>query len=101
MIFCQELRFIIVSQGIPENRDRHPSPLCISSSIAVKGNKNQKAFNVPLSNGGALFLIRHSSIVFTSSGCIHLPGWVHPPGSVITAITFYVELNIKSFMCSK
>jgi len=42
MIFCPELRFIIVSQGIPENRDRHSSPLGISSSIAVKGNENQK-----------------------------------------------------------
>jgi hypothetical protein len=29
-------------QGIPENRDRHSSPLGISSSIAVKGNENQK-----------------------------------------------------------
>ena len=76
MIFCPELRFIIVSQGIPENRDRHSSPPGISSSIAVKGNENQEAFNAPLLKGGALFLFRHSRNVFTSHG------------SVITAITF-------------
>jgi hypothetical protein len=76
MIFCPELRFIIVSQGIPENRDNHSSPPGISSSIAVKGNENQEAFNAPLVKGGALFLFRHSRNVFTSHG------------SVITAITF-------------
>jgi hypothetical protein len=41
MIFYQELRFIIVSQGVPVTGDRHSSPLGISSSIAVKGNENQ------------------------------------------------------------
>jgi len=47
------LRFLIVSQGIPETGDRYSSPLGISSSIAVKGNENQEAFGAPLSNGRA------------------------------------------------
>ncbi|MBA7643239.1 hypothetical protein ES703_50959 [subsurface metagenome] len=34
-----------------------------------------------LSKGGALFLLRHSSILFTSSECLH------SSGSVIIAIT--------------
>jgi hypothetical protein len=31
MIFCPELRFIAVSKGIPENRDRYSPPMGISS----------------------------------------------------------------------
>ena len=44
----------------------HTSPLDISSLINVQGNENQEAFVTSLSNGGALFLLGHRSILFIS-----------------------------------
>jgi len=59
----------------------HTSPLDISSFIDVKENEDQEALISTLSKGGALFLLRYSSILFTSRECLH------SPGSLIIAIT--------------
>ena len=61
--------------------DGHTSPLDISSFINVCENEDQEAFIITLSEGGALFLLRHSSILFTSEG------------SVITAMIFILLLH--------
>jgi hypothetical protein len=73
---------------------RHTSPLDIISFIDVKENEDQEALISTLSKGGALFLLRHSSILFTSSECLH------SPGSVIIAITRISWPHFEHIRCS-
>ena len=44
----------------------------------MKGYENQEAFTAPLSNGGALFVFRHSSILFPSGPPHRLSEYASP-----------------------